>query len=260
MILAANWKMHKSAEEATQFIKAYCLGLEEWVIPTVILAPFTALHAVGEACRATGVPRQRLAWGAQNMYFEVSGAFTGEIAAPMLLEHGCRYVLCGHSERRHVFGESDELIGKKMARAIEAGMTPIFCVGETLPEREEGNLETVLIRQIEGGLSGVKEVDLGKVVVAYEPVWAIGTGVVATPEQAQEAHALVRQKLAARFGHAGKKVPILYGGSVKPDNIFSLASLPDIDGALVGGASLKVESLLALHDECVKAAKEKKEA
>lgn len=260
MILAANWKMHKTAEEAAQFIKAFCLGLEEWVIPTVILAPFTALAAVGEACRLTGVPRQRLAWGAQNMYFEQSGAFTGEVSASMLLEHGCRYVLCGHSERRHVFGESDELVGKKVSAALAAGLIPIFCIGETLPEREEGNLESVLMRQIEGGLGGLTGEDFAKIVVAYEPVWAIGTGVVATPEQAQKAHAFARAKLVAKFGHAAKKVPILYGGSVKPDNIRSLVSLPDIDGALVGGASLKVENLLALHDGCVKAAKERNQA
>ncbi len=257
MILAANWKMFKTADEADKFVKAYALGLEEWVIPTVILAPFTAIPAVAAACKGTGVPRQRLAYGAQNLYFEQSGAFTGEISADMLLEHGCSYVICGHSERRHVFGESDELVGKKVSRAIEAGLIPIFCIGETLPEREEGNLEEVLTRQIETGLAGVKPENLNRLVVAYEPVWAIGTGEVATPEQAQEAHAFVRSVLVKKFGQAARKVQILYGGSVKPDNIYALASLPDIDGALVGGASLKVESLLALHDACVKACQEK---
>jgi triosephosphate isomerase len=259
MILAANWKMYKTAAEAAQFVEGYAVGLSEWVIPTVILAPFTAIPAVAEACRRTGVPRQRLAYGAQNFYYEAAGAFTGEVSADQLLEHGCRYVLCGHSERRHVFGESDELTGRKVSRAVEKALIPIFCIGETLPERQSGKLTDVLTRQIEEGLSKISAVDLGKVVVAYEPVWAIGTGVVATPEQAEEAHGFVRRLLVGAFGKSAARVPILYGGSVNPENISSLVSRPGIDGALVGGASLKVESLLALHDECVKAAKVKGE-
>jgi len=260
MILAANWKMNKTAKEAAEFVQAYADGLPEWVIPTVILAPFTAIPAVAEACRATAVPRQRLAYGAQNFYFEDAGAFTGEVSADMLLEHGCRYVLCGHSERRHVFGEGDELIGKKVERAFLKGLTPIFCIGETLPERQAGNLKDVLQRQIEGGLSGVGAGDLAKVIIAYEPVWAIGTGVVATPEQAAEAHRFVRKLLVGVFGPSAGRVPILYGGSVNPENAYSLLSLPDIDGALVGGASLKLNSLFALHAACVKAAKEKEQS
>jgi triosephosphate isomerase len=259
MILAANWKMNKTAAEAAQFVESYAAGLSEWVIPTVILAPFTTIPAVAEACRRATVPRQRLAYGAQNFYYEAAGAFTGEISADQLLEHGCRYVLCGHSERRHVFGESDELIGKKVRRAVEKDIIPIFCVGETLPERQSGKLKDVLTRQIEEGLSKISSVELGKVVVAYEPVWAIGTGVVATPEQAEEAHGFVRKLLVDAFGQSAARVPILYGGSVNPENISSLASRPGIDGGLVGGAGLKVESLLALHDACVKAAKAKGE-
>ncbi len=260
MILAANWKMNKTAREAAEFIRAYAEGQAEWVVPTVILPPFTAIPAVAEACLETGFPRQRLAYGAQNFYFEVSGAFTGEVSADMLLEHGCRYVLCGHSERRHVFGESDELIGRKVARAIEKDIIPIFCIGETLAERQGGTLQAVLTRQIELGLANVPADKLCRVVVAYEPVWAIGTGIVATPDQADEAHGFVRECLKKAFGESAAKVPILYGGSVTPDNVHTLVSRPNIDGALVGGASLKVDSLLALHAACVKAAKEKEAA
>lgn len=257
MILAANWKMHKTAAEAAEFVNAYAEALPEWVVPTVILPPFTALGAVAEACRASGVPRQRLAYGAQNLYFEKSGAFTGEVSADMLLEHGCRYVICGHSERRHVLGESDELVGRKVKSAVESGLIPIFCIGEMLPEREGGQLEAVLTRQLQTGLDGLKADELAKVVVAYEPVWAIGTGVVATTGQAEEAHAFVRAQLVKLFGKAAAALPILYGGSVKPDNAYDLMSQPDVDGALVGGASLHVNSLLELHAACVRAATEK---
>jgi triosephosphate isomerase (TIM) len=257
MILAANWKMNKTSAEARDFVASYAAGQNEWVVPTVLLVPFTALTAVGVACHETGFPKQRLAYGAQNLYFERSGAFTGEVSADMLLELGCRYVICGHSERRHIFGESDELIGKKVKRALEAGLIPIFCIGETLPEREAGKLEEVLSRQMAAGLPGLTADDLSKVVVAYEPVWAIGTGVNATPEQANDAHAFVRAQLKKMFGDAAAKLPILYGGSVNADNAYSLMSKPQIDGALVGGASLKVESLLKLHEACVQAVKEK---
>jgi triosephosphate isomerase (TIM) len=259
MILAANWKMNKTAAEAADFVQSYASGLSEWVVPTVILAPFTAIPAVAEACKATATPRQRLAYGAQNFYFENSGAFTGEVSADMLMEFGCRYVICGHSERRHVFGEPDILIGKKVTQALQKGLIPIFCIGETLPEREAGKLEDVLKRQIETGLAGLSASDLANVIMAYEPVWAIGTGVVATPEQADDAHAFVRQTIIAGFGPGAVKVPILYGGSVTPENVLTLVSKPHIDGALVGGASLKVQSLLSLHSACVTAAMAKGE-
>jgi triosephosphate isomerase (TIM) len=257
MILAANWKMNKSAIEAAEFVRTYASALSEWVVPTILLPPFLALPAVAEAVKVTGIPRQRLAYGAQNFYFEISGAFTGEVSADMLLEHGCRYVLCGHSERRHVFGETDELIGKKVSRALEKDIAPIFCIGETLPERQSGNLKTVLTRQIQGGLAKISEAALARIIVAYEPVWAIGTGVVATPEQAEEAHTFVRHLLVEAFGQAAGRIPILYGGSVNAENALSLVSRPNIDGALVGGASLKVDSLLSLHAACVKAAQQK---
>jgi triosephosphate isomerase len=171
----------------------------------------------------------------------------------MLLDLGCTFVVLGHSERRAIFGESDELIGKKVAASLKAGLTPIFCIGETLDERNGGNLESVLTRQVEAGLAEVAENDLHKVVVAYEPVWAIGTGVVATPGQAQDAHKFVRSLLAKKNAQAAEKMNILYGGSVKPDNCYELMTQPDIDGALVGGASLKVDSLLELNQECVRA-------
>jgi len=257
MILAANWKMNKTAAEAAAFVREYAAGLTEWVVPTVLLVPFTALEAVAQACSTSGCPKQRLAYGAQNFYFENSGAFTGEVSADMLLEHGCRYVTCGHSERRKIFGENDELVGKKVRKALEKRLIPIFCIGETLPEREGGKLEAVLTRQMDAGLAGVTAEQLAQVVVAYEPVWAIGTGVTATPEQADAAHAFVRSRLVAMFGAEAQSVPILYGGSVTPDNCYTLMRKPSLDGALVGGASLKVESLLKLHDGCVKAAQEK---
>jgi triosephosphate isomerase len=254
MILAANWKMNMTAAEATAFVKEYSAKLTDTKVITIILPPLTAISALASACKSSGKSSSVLAYGAQNYYFTQSGAFTGEVSADMLLEHGCRYVICGHSERRAIFGESDELVGKKVERAIEVGLTPIFCIGETLEEREGGKLEEVLSRQVEQGLAGLSDAQIEKVIVAYEPVWAIGTGVVASPEQAEAAHAFVRSLLQKRMGDACEKVSILYGGSVKPDNVDQLATQKNIDGALVGGASLKVDSLLALHVGCVKAA------
>jgi triosephosphate isomerase (TIM) len=224
-------------------------------VPTILLPPFTAIPAVAEAIKLTGFPRQRLAYGAQNFYFELSGAYTGEVSADMLLEQGCGYVVCGHSERRYVFGESDELIGKKVTRALDKGLIPIFCIGETRDERRKNQLAEVLTRQIKAGLAGMGNAELPRIIVAYEPVWAIGTGENATPEQAEEAHAFIRNLLVTSFGQNAAQIPILYGGSVTPENIQSLVSCPTIDGALVGGASLKVPSLLALHEACVRAAK-----
>lgn len=243
-----------TAAEATAFVKDYAGKLADSKVITIILPPLTALPAVASACKSSGKSSATLAYGAQNYYFTQSGAFTGEVSADMLKEHGAGFVICGHSERRAIFGESDELVGKKVVRAIETGLTPIFCIGETLEEREGGKLEAVLSRQVEKGLAELSDTEIEKVIVAYEPVWAIGTGVVATPEQAEEAHAFVRNLLRKRMGDACEKVSILYGGSVKPDNVDTLVTQPNIDGALVGGASLKVDSLLALHVGCVKAA------
>lgn len=253
LLLAANWKMNKTSAEAGDFVRKYTAKLADSAVPTVLFPTNTALSAVASACKESGKASKMLAFGGQNCYFQSSGAFTGEVSPEMLVDLGCRYVILGHSERRAIFGEPDEMIGQKVAAALFAGLTPIFCIGETLAEREGGQLESVLSRQVEIGLSHIKENQLHKVVVAYEPVWAIGTGVVATPAQAQDAHKFVRSLLAKKNADAAKQMQILYGGSVKPDNCFELMSQQDIDGALVGGASLQVESLLALHSECVRA-------
>ncbi len=255
MILAANWKMNKTAQEAAEFVRMFSAGLKSGDITTVILPPLTSIPAVADACHENATAREWLDYGAQNMYFEDSGAFTGEVSAKMLVDLGCTYVVCGHSERRKVFGESDELIGKKVRKALEHELIPIFCIGETLAEREAGKLNEVLTRQVTAGLDLVKEWEVESLAVAYEPVWAIGTGVTATPEQAEAAHKVVRNLLVKKFGPAANKVPILYGGSVTPENIGGLVSRPNIDGALVGGASLKVESLLAMREACTKAKK-----
>jgi triosephosphate isomerase len=254
IVLAANWKMNKLAGEAADFVREYAENLPDSPVSSIILPPLTALSAVASACKTSGKSASVLAYGAQNYYFTQSGAFTGEVSADMLKEHGCCFVLCGHSERRSIFHEGDEFVGKKVQRAVEVGLIPIFCIGETLAERNDGKLEEVLTRQVEKGLAGVPEDKLTEIIVAYEPVWAIGTGVVATPEQAEEAHAFVRELLRNRMGAKCEGISILYGGSVKPDNVDSLMSQKNIDGALVGGASLKVDSLLALHAGCVKAA------
>lgn len=247
--------MNKLAAEAAQFIYRYAEELPESGVQTVILAPFTALPAVASACKESGKSPKTLAFGAQNCYFQRSGAFTGEVSPDMLVELFCTHVVLGHSERRQIFGEDDDLISKKVKAVLLEGMTPIFCIGETLDERNAGRLEEVLARQIEVGLSRIGIEELPAVVVAYEPVWAIGTGVVATPEQAQAAHKFVRELLAKKSATAAERMNILYGGSVKPDNCFELMSQTDIDGALVGGASLQVENLLKLHAECVRASK-----
>ena len=253
-LLTANWKLNKLTGEAAEFVREYAAKLPSSQVLTVLLPTTTALQAVASACKESGKTPSELAFGAQNCYFQSSGAFTGEVSPEMLVDLGCRYVVLGHSERRAIFGESDDLIGLKVAAALKAGLTPIFCIGETLEERNAGKLEYVLARQVKVGLANIEEAQLDKVVVAYEPVWAIGTGVVATPEQAQAAHKYVRELLAKKNSEAAMKIQILYGGSVKPDNCYELMTQPDIDGALVGGASLKVDSLLELHKECTRAA------
>jgi triosephosphate isomerase len=207
-----------------------------------VAVPFTAIAAVGEALKGSSV---RLA--AQDLYWEASGAYTGEISAGMLADAGCTMVLIGHSERRKLFGDTDEWINKKLGAALKAGLTPIVCIGETLDERESQKTWRVLETQVAGGLKGFAPADLAKVVIAYEPVWAIGTGKTATPAQAQEAHGFVRAQLEKLHGKnfaAGTR--ILYGGSVTAENVDSLMAQPDVDGALVGGASLKKDSFLRI--------------
>jgi triosephosphate isomerase len=208
----------------------------------VLAPPFTALSAVAETIKGTNV-----ALSAQNLFWEDKGAFTGEISAEMLLDSGCKYVIIGHSERRQYFGETDETVNKKVKQALKKGLLPILCVGETLTEREAGKLTEIISRQVTGGLREITSEDMKKLVIAYEPVWAIGTGKTATPEQANEVHALIREKVKSLYrAEIADGLRIQYGGSVTPENVSLLMAKPDIDGALVGGASLKPESFAAL--------------
>ena len=242
-IIAANWKMNKTIREAVEFMNGLIQAFPEPVGREIIVAPpFTALYAVGSAAKGTAI---RIA--AQNLYWKPEGAFTGEVSAAMLVETGCDYVIIGHSERRHIFGETDDEVGLKIARAIEFNLKPIFCVGETLEEREANRTFEVLERQLKGGLNKIPSSDIQNIVIAYEPVWAIGTGKTAKPEQAQEVHAFLRQKVAAIYsGPVAADLSILYGGSVNPGNIAGIMAQQDINGALVGGASLDVKSFIQL--------------
>ena len=232
-VLAANWKMHKTIEETQRFLAEFLPRVPESGAEVVICPPFPSLKTAVEQCAQS---RARVA--AQNMHEEAEGAFTGEVSAPMLLELGVDGVILGHSERRQYFGESDEALARKVPAALRAGLELILCVGENESQRDADETEGVLTRQIEADLSEVPEDLLGDVVIAYEPIWAIGTGRTATPEQAQEAIALIRGLIENRSADAAAAIRILYGGSVKPDNASELISQADVDGALVGGASL----------------------
>jgi len=259
MLLAANWKMNKTPTEARAFVREYLAAMPRNArTPTVILAPFPALTAIREELDKSGVSLERVSLGAQNLHFETHGAFTGEVSAAMLTDCGCRYVTIGHSERRRLFGEKDELLNKKVRAALTQGLTPILCIGETLEERDAGQLEEVLTRQLTADLAGLSVVNIERMVIAYEPVWAIGTGRNATPEQAQEAQEFIREVLVEKLQVNAKRIQILYGGSVTPENAYLLMSQKDIDGALVGGASLKVESLLMLLAAADRAMQEKR--
>jgi triosephosphate isomerase len=238
--IAANWKMNKTVAEAAEFIDALLPRIAATQHDVVVCPPFTALHEVVERRRGTAV---RVA--AQNMHEDDAGAFTGEISAPMLVELDVEAVVLGHSERRQFFGETDEALAKKVPAALAADLEPILCVGESEEARDGGQTEEVLERQLQADLAQVSDLDVAKVVIAYEPIWAIGTGKVATPEQAQEACAFIRDVLRAR-GAAADDVRILYGGSVKPGNAAELLALPDVDGALVGGAALDAEDFAAI--------------
>ncbi len=238
-LFAANWKMHKTQRDALAYVRelsALTRDLEG--VDLVVAAPFTALAATAEAARNTGL---RVA--AQDVYFEREGAFTGEISAGMVKDAGADAVIVGHSERRRLFGETDEWVNRKLRTALAAELTPIVCVGEMLEERERGATLAVLDRQLKVAFDGVPGGQVGAIVLAYEPVWAIGTGRNATAAEAGEAHAHIRGRLRGWFGGAAAETcRILYGGSVKPDNIGDLIALPDVDGALVGGASLDVRT------------------
>jgi triosephosphate isomerase len=238
--IAANWKMNKTVAEAAEFIDALLPRIAATQHDVVVCPPFTALHEVVERRRGTAV---RVA--AQNMHQGEAGAFTGEVSAPMLVELDVEAVVLGHSERRQFFGETDEALAKKVPAALAADLEPILCVGESEEARDGGQTEEVLERQLQADLAEVSDEDVAKVVVAYEPIWAIGTGKVATAEQAQEACAFIRDVLRAR-GAAADDVRILYGGSVKPGNAAELLALPDVDGALVGGAALDAEDFAAI--------------
>jgi len=235
--IAANWKMYKTVQEAVVFVKEFrSLVKDITAVEIVVAPPFTALHAVAEAARSSNV-----GVSGQNLHWEKDGAFTGEISARMLREAGAEYVIVGHSERRRLFGETDQSVNRKVVAALGVGLTPIVCIGETLEEREAEQMLPVLDRQIKEGLDGLSGDQVHSLVIAYEPVWAIGTGRNATPEQAAEAHAHIRGRLRSWFGgSAADGCHVIYGGSVKPDNIHDLIVLPDVDGALVGGASLDV--------------------
>jgi triosephosphate isomerase (TIM) len=238
--IAANWKMHKTVAEAAAFVDALLPRIAATRHDVVLCPPYPALGEVVERSRGSAV---RVA--AQNMHEEASGAFTGEVSAPMLVEVGVDAVVLGHSERRRCFNESDEALARKLPAALAAALEPILCVGESEEARDAGQTEGVLERQLQADLAAVEPGDLARVVVAYEPIWAIGTGRTATPEQAQEACAFIRDVLRERGGEADA-VRILYGGSVKPANAAELLSQPDIDGALVGGASLDPDEFAAI--------------
>jgi len=246
LIVIGNWKMYKTAHEAAAYVEEL-LPLIEGCEPEVCLAvPFTSIATAAKAAKGTAVKV-----GAQNMNDAREGAFTGEIAALMLKEAGAEFVLLGHSERRHGFGETSEFVQRKVVRALQDDLMPVLCVGETAAERDEGRMEEVLREQIEVGLEGVPKEESAKIVLAYEPVWAIGTGKSATPKMAQEAHAFCRKVLGDVFGkRKAGSVPVLYGGSVKAENVGELVSQKDVDGVLVGGASLDAETLAKIILNC----------
>ena len=238
-LIAGNWKMYKTSPEAVETAQQLVELVADSADVDIMIAPvFTALGPVSRVVRDS-----RVALGAQNLYWEKEGAFTGEISADMLVSSGCQYVIIGHSERRQYFGETDETVNKKIRAAIDAGLIPVFCVGESEAEREAGQTFSVLDKQVKKGLNNYFAKDLVTLVIAYEPVWAIGTGKTATKEQAQEAHQYIRSLIDQNVDKTlAQSVRILYGGSVKPNNVTELMQMQDIDGALVGGASLDAES------------------
>ena len=251
-VVAGNWKMHMTLREAEALVTQLKSSCETDGVEVVVCPPFTALATVGQLLKGS-----RLGLGAQDMYWEGQGAFTGEVSPTMLQDVGCRYVIIGHSERRQHFGETDTSVHRKLAAALTNRLRPMVCIGETLTEREAGRTCDTLTRQLSGAFADCERWDCSQVILAYEPVWAIGTGRNATPEQAQEAHAFIRQWITTRCGAAvGESMCIQYGGSVNAVNAVALLQQPDVDGALVGGASLSADSFSAI----VKAALETKVA
>ncbi|MDK2820437.1 MAG: triosephosphate isomerase [Clostridia bacterium] len=240
-IIAGNWKMHKTSSEAHQLVSQLKSLITTSSVEVVVCPPFTAL---AEAVKAAN--QSKILVGAQNMFWEEKGAYTGEISGPMLKELGCTYVIIGHSERRQYFGETDATVNKKVMAAYQNGILPIVCVGETLADREEKKTMEVVGQQVREGLKGLDADQVKKLVIAYEPVWAIGTGQTATASDAQEVIAFIREILREMYGDVVQNTRIQYGGSVKPGNISELMAQPDIDGALVGGASLEANSFAAI--------------
>jgi triosephosphate isomerase len=238
-LIAANWKMHMTLPEAGAFLESFLPEVRDITgVEIVIAPPFTALAFLSEKLKGSNV-----LLSSQNVFFEEKGAYTGEVSPLMLTDLGCTYTIVGHSERRQYFGETDESVNRRIKAALSAGLKVIFCIGETLELREAGKTSEVLETQLAGGLDGV---EIDDIVVAYEPVWAIGTGRTATPEQAQEAHEFIRSRLRSAYGEKAQETRVLYGGSVKPENVDELMACADVDGALVGGASLKPESFTRL--------------
>ncbi|MBL9041966.1 MAG: triose-phosphate isomerase [Myxococcales bacterium] len=245
VLIVGNWKMYKTIAEgldlATTVKNAVAPTVRGRDVSVVIAPPFTSLYPIAKRLEGSTV-----ALAAQDCYWEGQGAFTGEVSATMLADVGCRYVIIGHSERRQLFGETDAAVNLKAKAALKAGLSPIVCVGETAKERDAGEMRSRIMSQLAEGLFGFTPELLERTVIAYEPVWAIGTGRVATTDQAQEVHALIRQYLHSQLGEVARSVRILYGGSVKPNNIAGLMAQPDVDGALVGGASLRAEEFLQI--------------
>ncbi|MCA9400282.1 MAG: triose-phosphate isomerase [Candidatus Omnitrophica bacterium] len=242
-IIAGNWKLNKTAKEAVELVTLIKREVSDVTDVDIVVCPvYTALSDVHDVVLDTNI-----GLGAQDVYWEASGAFTGEVSAPLLKDAGVQYVIIGHSERRQFFGETDETVNKKLNAVLAEGLTPIVCVGELLEERESGKTFEVIETQCGGSLAGLTQEEMQKVVVAYEPVWAIGTGKTASPDQAQEVHKFIRDWMTKTFNEeTAQSVRIQYGGSVKPENTKDLMSQPDIDGALVGGASLKSDSFVGI--------------
>lgn len=242
-IIAGNWKMYKTLEEAVRFVEKLKSHVEVVNHCEIVIAPpFTALRVVAEAARGS-----KIRVGAQDMHWDHEGAHTGDVSPAMLLDAGCTHVIVGHSERRRDHGETDYQVNRKTKAALAAGLAPIVCVGETLAEREKGEAERVLRQQFQGGLAGLTPQQFSRIIIAYEPVWAIGTGRTATPEMAAQSHAALRELARREFGQAeANNLRILYGGSVKPENIGGLMSREEIDGALVGGASLQADAFSSI--------------
>ncbi len=241
--IAGNWKMNLDRRASVALAEAVAREAEKVSgVDLAICPPACYLEAVGEVIKGS-----KVALGAQNVYYQANGAFTGEISTAMLCDLGVKYVILGHSERRHILGESNAEINKKVHATLQAGLLPILCVGELLSEREAGRTHDVILSQFDGSLAGISAEQLKRLVIAYEPVWAIGTGKVATPQQAEDVHLGLRKIIAQRYNdEIAQRVPIQYGGSVKPDNASQLLGQPDIDGALVGGASLKVDQFMGI--------------